>query len=447
MFDKVLIANRGEIAIRIIHTCKRMGIHTVGVYSDADCHSPHRRIADEAVYIGGSGIQESYLNEERIISAALATGCRAVHPGYGFLSENARFARKVEAAGLIFVGPPAGVISIMSDKIAAKDLAIKAGIPVIPGCTDTLKDEDEALALAESIGYPVVLKPATGSGGKGISIVHEPAEMEFAIAASRRETRKVFGNSRIFMERFVEQSHLVDIQILADSFGNVVHLGERECLVQQQYKKIIAESPSPAVSVELRQHMGEAACNLARKAGYVNAGTVEFMVDAQEKFYFLEINNSLSVEHTVTELLTGLDLVELQFQIACGNPLPSLCTKAILDGSVIEAHVCAEIPRRNFIASTGIITTYAEPAGNEIRIDSGVKTGSIIDACHDSLLSKIICQGKDREAARSTLEEALNNYQIDGIVTNIDFINSLLCHPEFVKGNYTAGFIERYFKL
>ncbi|MBU4010917.1 MAG: ATP-grasp domain-containing protein, partial [Proteobacteria bacterium] len=312
MFDKILVANRGEIAIRIIKTCKRLGISTVALYSDADSDSLHRQLADEVVYIGGSHAQEPYLNMERIISAALATGCRAVHPGYGFLSENALFARSIEAAGLIFIGPPAGIIAMMSDKIAAKDLVIKAGVPVIPGHSDTLKDEDEALAVAESIGYPVLLKPAAGSGGKGIRIVYGPDEMEAALAASRLETRKVFGNSRIFMERFMEQSHHVEIQIMADSFGNVVNMGERDCSIQRRYQKIVVESPSPAVSAELKQRMGQAACDLARKVGYVNAGTVEFIVDAQSRFYFLEINTSLPVEHPITELVTGLDLVELQ---------------------------------------------------------------------------------------------------------------------------------------
>lgn len=447
MFDKILVANRGEIAIRIISTCKRLGISTVALYSDADRDSLHRHLANEVVYIGGQNIQESYLNWERIISAALSTGCRAVHPGYGFLSENAEFARSVEAAGLIFIGPPAGVIAMMGNKIAAKELAIKAGVPVIPGHADTLKDEDEALAVAESIGYPVLLKPVAGSGGKGIRIVYGPDEMEAALAASRLETRKAFGNSRIFMERFMEQSHHVEIQIMADSFGNVVNMGERDCSIQRRYQKIVVESPSPAVSAELKQRMGQAACDLARKADYVNAGTVEFIIDSQSRFYFLEINTGLPVEHPITELLTGLDLVELQLQIACDEPLPSSHKSTVSDGWAMEAHICAGDQLRGFIPSRGAITLYTEPLGNTVRIDSGVKTGSKIDTRFDYPIAKVICQGKDREAARTALAEALNDYHIAGVVTNIDFINSLLCHPEFVKGKYTAGFIERYFKL
>ncbi len=445
MFDKILIANRGEIAVRIIHTCKRMGIGTVAVYSDADSRSLHRQLADEAVHIGGPHAQESYLNGERIIAAALSTGCRAVHPGYGFLSENAQFARNVEAAGLTFIGPPAGTIALMGDKIAAKELAIKAGVPVIPGNDDALKDENEAVAVADAIGYPVLLKPAAGGGGKGMRIVNGPDEMEAALAASQQETRKAFNDSRIFLERYIEQPRHVEIQILADTQGNVVHLGERECSIQRRYQKIIEESPSPAVSVELRQRMTLAACDLARKAVYVNAGTVEFVLDARGGFYFLEMNTRLQVEHPVTELVTGLDLVELQLRIAAGEPLPFEQAEVSFNGWAMEARICSEDPARGFMPSTGIITRYAEPRGNTVRVDSGVKTGSKVGVYYDSMLAKVICYGKDREAARSGLVDALNGYHIEGVVTNIDFANSVLCHPEYAKCNITTGFIERYY--
>ena len=445
MFDKILVANRGEIAVRIIRTCRRLGIATVAVYSDADNRSRHREMADEAVHIGGAHARESYLDAEKIISAALSSGCGAVHPGYGFLSENAHFARSMQAAGLVFIGPPADAIALMGDKIVSKELAVKAGVPVIPGHVDALADEDEAISVAGSIGYPVLLKPAAGGGGKGMRIVKEPAEMEAALAASRQETRKAFGDNRIFMERYIEQPRHVEIQIMADAYGNVVHLGERECSVQRRYQKIIEESPSPAVGRNLRQRMGKAACDLARKAGYVNAGTVEFMLDAKAGFYFLEMNTRLQVEHPVTEMVTGLDLVELQLRIAAGEPLPFDQAGVLFNGWAMEARICAEDPARGFMPATGMITRYAEPRGNAIRVDSGIDTGSKVSVYYDSMLAKIICHGKDREAARIGLVEALNGYHIEEVVTNIDFANSVLCHPEFAKGNLATDFIERYF--
>ena len=445
MFDKILIANRGEIAVRIVRSCKRLGIGAVAVYSDADSRSLHVQTADESMYIGGPRAQDSYLDAEKMIAAALSTGCRAVHPGYGFLSENARFARSVAAAGLVFIGPPAKAIDTMGDKLASKELAAKAGVLVIPGHADALEGEDEALAAADGIGYPVLLKPAAGGGGKGMRIVRVPAEMKAALAASRQETRKAFGDSRIFMERYIEQPRHVEIQILADSFGNVLHLGERECSIQRRYQKIIEESPSPAVSDALRQRMGRAACDLARNAGYVNAGTVEFVLDARGEFYFLEMNTRLQVEHPVTELVTGLDLVELQMRVAAGERLRFDQDGVVFNGWAMEARICAEDPERGFIPSTGMITRYAEPRGNAIRVDSGVHTGSNIGVYYDSMLAKVICHGRDREEARIRLVEALNGYHIEGVVTNIDFANSILCHPEFTEGKLTTGFIDRHF--
>jgi propionyl-CoA carboxylase alpha chain len=445
MFDKILIANRGEIAVRIIRTCKRLGIGTVAVYSDADSRSLHRQLADEAVHIGGPHARQSYLDTDRIISAALSANSSAVHPGYGFLSENAAFAKAVEAAGLIFIGPPAGVIAEMGDKIASKELAVKAGVPVIPGHVTALKNADEALASAENIGYPVLLKPAAGGGGKGMRIVHGPAEMEAALAACRQETSKAFGDSRIFIERYIEQPRHVEIQILADAHGNVVHLGERECSIQRRYQKIIEESPSMAVSEDLRRRMGHAACELARETGYVNAGTVEFVLDLRGDFYFLEMNTRLQVEHPVTERVTGLDLVELQLRIAAGEPLPFDQAGVAFNGWAMEARICAEDPARTFMPSTGMITRYAEPRGNSVRVDSGVSTGSWIGVYYDSMLAKVICHGKGREEARTGLIEALNGYHIEGVITNIDFVNSVLCHPEFAGGNLSTAFIDQHF--
>ncbi|MEH0019003.1 MAG: acetyl/propionyl/methylcrotonyl-CoA carboxylase subunit alpha [Desulfobacter sp.] len=445
MFDKVLIANRGEIAVRIIRTCKRLGIATVAVYSDADSRSLHRQLADEAVHIGSAPARESYLDSEKIISAALNTGCQAVHPGYGFLSENARFARALTAEGLVFIGPPPDAIAVMGDKIASKELAVKAGVPVIPGHVDALKDEEEALSVADSIGYPVLLKPAAGGGGKGMRIVETPDQMSEALASSRQETLKAFGDNRIFMERYIQQPRHVEIQVLADAHGNVVFLGERECSIQRRYQKIIEESPSPAVSGELRRRMGAAACDLARKAGYTNAGTVEYVLDANGGFYFLEMNTRLQVEHPVTEMVTGLDLVEQQLRVASGSPLPFGQDDVKVEGWAIEARICAEDPARGFMPATGMITRYAEPRGPSVRVDSGVATGSKIGVYYDSMVAKAICYGKDREAARTGLVQALNGYHIEGIVTNIDFVNSVLCHPVFAAGQLNTDFIADHF--
>jgi propionyl-CoA carboxylase alpha chain len=446
MFEKILIANRGEIAVRIIRTCHRLGIGTVAVYSDADSRSLHVQLAGEAVALGGLHAQESYLNAEKILAAARSTGCGALHPGYGFLSENPEFARQVAAEGLAFIGPSHHAIELMGDKIASKELAIKAGVPVIPGHVGALSDVTEALALAEHIGYPVLLKPAAGGGGKGMRIVLNPEQMADALAAGRQETRKAFGDNRIFMERYIQQPRHVEIQILADTHGNVVHLGERECSIQRRYQKIIEESPSPAVDADLRSRMGAAACALAQKAGYANAGTVEFVLDETKAFYFLEMNTRLQVEHPVTEYVTGLDLVELQLRISAGEKLPFDQTGVAFNGWAMEARICAEDPARNFMPSTGMITRYAAPKGTGIRVDSGVQTGSNIAVYYDSLLAKVICFGKDREEARTRLIDALNGYHIEGVTTNIDFANSVLCHPAFAKGEMTTGFIDSHFE-
>lgn len=446
MFKKILIANRGEIAVRIIRTCQRLGIGTVAVYSDADSRGLHRQMADDAVHIGGAHAQESYLDSEKIISAALSKGCQAVHPGYGFLSENTEFAKSVKSAGLVFIGPPAQAIATMGDKIASRELAVQAGVPIIPGYNDALKDREEALKVGESIGYPVLLKPAGGGGGKGMRIVQTPDEMEHAFSASRQEARKAFGDPRIFMERYIEKPRHIEFQILADMHGSVIHLGERECSIQRRYQKIIEESPSPALNPEIRNRMGKAACDLALKAGYINAGTVEFVMDFQGGFYFLEMNTRLQVEHPVTEMVTGLDLVELQLKIAEGEKLPFNQEDIRINGWAMEARICAEDPSREFIPSTGMITRYAEPRGSEVRVDSGVGTGSAVSIYYDSMLAKVICYGKDRETARISLVEALNGYHIEGVITNIDFVNSVLCHPEFVKGNLSTGFIEQNFQ-
>ena len=445
MFDKILIANRGEIAVRIIRTCKQLGVKTVAVHSQTDSRSLHVTLADEAVSLGGLHSQDTYLNADKVIAAARETGAQAIHPGYGFLSENAQFAKAAEIAGITFIGPSSDAIAMMGDKIASKELAIKAGVPVIPGHVDALRDPEEALTVAEGIGYPVLLKPAAGGGGKGMRIVHSPDEMASALAASQQETRKAFGDSRIFMERYIERPRHVEIQILADSHGNVVHLGERECSVQRRYQKVIEEAPSPAVDEDLRQRMGKAACDLARKAGYTNAGTVEYVLAPDGSFYFLEMNTRLQVEHPVTENVTGLDLVEQQLKIASGAKLPMTQEEVTITGWSMEARICAEDPAKNFIPSTGMITRYAEPSGEGVRVDSGVTTGSKIGVYFDSMLAKIIATGDDREEARTRLVEALNGYHIEGVTCNADFVNSVLCQQNFIDCDLTTDFIEDHF--
>ena len=377
---------------------------------------------------------------------ALSKECQAIHPGYGFLSENHRFAEAVTAAGLTFIGPPPTAIALMGDKIASKVLAKKVGVPVIPGHDSAVEDVAEALAAALLIGYPVLLKPAAGGGGKGMRIVFAPEEMEGALSASRSETRKAFGDARIFIERYIQRPRHIEIQILADAFGNIVHLGERECSIQRRHQKIIEESPSAAVPTELREQMGRASYHLAKAAGYINAGTVEFVTDEQGDFYFLEMNTRLQVEHPVTELVTGLDLVELQLRIASGEPLPFTQEDIRFSGWAIEARICAENPSRGFLPSTGMITRYAEPQGNGVRVDSGVRTGSIVSAYYDSMLAKVICSGSNREEARIRLVEALNGYHIEGVSTNVDFVNAVLNHPEFVGARLSTDFIDTHFQ-
>ncbi len=445
MIDKILIANRGEIACRIIRACKKLQIATVAVYSDADKNSLHKQLADEAVYIGKAAVVDSYLHAGKIIEAALSTGCQAIHPGYGFLSENAAFARQITSSGLIFIGPPAEIIALMGDKIAAKELAISAGLPVIPGHMEALANEDEALAVAQSIGFPVLFKPAAGGGGKGMRVVKAAGDVEAAFGACRQETRKAFGDARIFVERYIESPRHIEVQILADAHGNIVHLGERECSIQRRHQKIIEESPSPVLSDAQRSAICKAACDLASKAGYVNAGTVEFIYDHNGAFYFLEMNTRLQVEHPVTEAVTGLDLVEQQIRIASLEPLSFSQDDIIRTSWAMEARICAEDPQRAFLPATGMITRYAEPRGETVRVDSGIQMGSKIGIHYDSLLAKVIARGKTRDEARALLMEALNGYHIEGVVTNLDFVNSILCQPAFIRGELSTNFLEDHY--
>ncbi len=446
MFDKILVANRGEIAVRIIRTCRRMGIKSVAVYSDVDFRAPYVQAADESCLIGPAHAQESFLNGEKIIRAAMAHGCRAIHPGYGFLSENADFARMVEEAGLVFIGPSKEAIALLGDKTSSKALAVKTGVPVVPGRQAPVAELEEALAAALDIGFPVLLKPAAGGGGRGMRIVADETELPGALEACRAETKKSFGDERIFVERYILRPRHIEVQIMGDNYGNIVHLGERECSIQRRYQKVIEETPSMALNESMRLEMGKTACALAAAAGYSGAGTVEFILDSDKSYYFLEMNTRLQVEHPVTELVTGLDLVELQIRVASGETLPVKQQDVSIRGWAIEARICSEDPSRGFLPTTGMITRYAVPLGNNVRVDSGIGAGSVITIHYDSLLAKVAAWGENREEARKTLIRALNGYHIEGVTTNLDFVNSVLAHPAFVNAELSTGFIDEHFE-
>ncbi len=444
MFEKILIANRGEIAVRINRTCKKLGIATVAVYSEADTRSLHVLEADEAVLIGKAPATESYLSMDKIIAAALDHNCQAIHPGYGFLSENADFCTKVSDAGIVFIGPPDKAIASMGDKLSSKALAEKAGVPIVPGHAAALKNAEDALAIADRIGYPVLLKPSAGGGGKGMRIVYSKDQMESSLSSSIQETKKAFGDDTIFMEKFIENPRHVEIQVIADSHGNTIYLVERECSIQRRYQKVIEETPSPAVDETLRRQMGEKACALAREAGYTSAGTIEYILGPDKNFYFLEMNTRLQVEHPVTEMVTGLDLVELQLKIAAGEKLELQQEDVHFQGWAIEARICAEDPSRGFIPSTGMITRYYAPRGGNIRVDSGIQPGSVVSVYYDSMLAKVITRGKTREAARTRMVNALNGYHIEGLETNLYYANTIINHPAFIRGDLSTDFIDQY---
>ena len=447
MFKKILIANRGEIAIRVIRTCKRMGIKTVAVYSEADSRSLHVREADENAFLGGSRPEESYLAKEKIIDIALSHKCQAIHPGYGFLSENAEFADMVAGSGLVFIGPPASVIATLGDKTTAKAFAEKLGIPIKPGHKERIATLAEAATVAPQIGYPLMIRAARAGGGRGIRVVYDKADLRAAVESCQNEARKAFGSDDFFVERYIPRIRHIEIQIIADHYGNVIHLGERECSIQRRYQKIIEETPSTAVDDALRQRMGAMACNLAREAGYTNAGTVEFIMDDSDRnIYFLEMNTRLQVEHPVTEMVTRLDLVELQLRIAAGEKLPLRQEDAIRTGWAIEARICAEDPARGFLPVTGMITRYATAQIKNIRIDSSIEAGSFISTYYDSLLSKVIAWGETRREAIESLVQILNAYHVEGLITNIDFVNAVINHPSFMKGDLSTDFIDEHFE-
>ena len=441
---KILVANRGEIALRVMRTCRELGLGTVAVYSEADRTSPHVLAADEAVPIGPAPSRESYLSIDRILDAARATGADAIHPGYGFLSENPLFALAVAEAGLVFIGPSAAAISAMGDKTAARALAARSGVPTVPGTPGALTGAAEAREFCARHGYPVLVKAAAGGGGKGMRIVRESRELEGAVRAAASEARSAFGDERVFLEKYFEEPRHIEIQILADAHGNAVHLGERECSIQRRHQKVIEESPSVVVDGRMRQRMGETALSIARACGYVNAGTVEFLVDRERNFYFLEMNTRLQVEHPVTELRTGLDLVALQILIAGGEKLPLRQEEVTFSGHAIECRICAEDPRSNFLPSTGKIVHLRTPAGPGIRDDRGVDEGGEISVYYDPMIAKLIAWGPTRESAALRMIRALREYEVLGVKTNIALCLFVLSHPLFRAGEISTHFLQTH---
>jgi len=446
MFDKILIANRGEIACRVIKTAKKMGIETVAVYSDADKEARHVELADEAVHIGPAPSRESYLQMDKIIAACKQTGAQAVHPGYGFLSENETFARRVEEEGIVFIGPKHGSIAAMGDKIASKKLAEKARVNTIPGYNAPIETPQQAVEIAQGIGYPVMIKASAGGGGKGLRVAFNDKEAFDGFSSCRNEARASFGDDRVFIEKFVEEPRHIEIQVLGDAHGNTVYLWERECSIQRRHQKVIEEAPSPFLDDATRKAMGEQAVALAKAVNYQSAGTVEFVVGKDKSFYFLEMNTRLQVEHPVTEGITGLDLVELMIRVAAGEKLPFAQKDIRRDGWAMECRINAEDPFRNFLPSTGRLVKYAPPPeGDGVRVDTGVYEGGEIPIYYDSMIAKLIVHGKDRREAIAKMRQALNGFAIRGIGSNIPFQAALLAHPKFVAGDFNTGFIaEQY---
>jgi len=445
MFRKILIANRGEIAVRIMKTCREMGIASVAVYSEADRGALHAQVADEALPIGGTDPRESYLDIEKIVAAARESGAEAIHPGYGFLAENAAFAERCEAERLRFIGPPAAVIRSLGDKTTARTLMRNSAVAVIPGMTEPAMDLEDLAGQAGRIGYPVLLKAAAGGGGKGMRIVSDPERLKAAFEEAGSEAKNAFGSGAVYLEKYLERPRHVEIQILADSHGRIVHLGERECSLQRRHQKIVEESPSPALSPKLRKAMGEAAIHAAKAAGYINAGTVEFLLDSEGRFYFLEVNTRLQVEHPVTEMVTGIDLVREQIRIAAGEPL-SFCQEEIRpQGHAIECRLYAEDPERDFLPSPGKILYLREPSGPGVRVDSGIYSGFTVPTAYDPILSKLIVHAGDRPAAIERMARSLTEYCVLGVRTPVDFLLEVIRSEEFRRGETHTRLIEERF--
>jgi acetyl-CoA/propionyl-CoA carboxylase biotin carboxyl carrier protein len=444
-FDTILIANRGEIAVRVIRTLRAMGIRSVAVFSDADAGARHVAEADVAVGIGPAPARLSYLNIDAVVAAALRTGAQAVHPGYGFLSENAEFAATLISAGIVFIGPPAGAIKIMGDKIAAKTAVSAFGVPVVPGIARPGLTDADLIAAAADIGYPVLVKPSAGGGGKGMRVVERPSELPAALEGARRESAAAFGDDTLFLERFVLQPRHIEVQVLADGYGNIIHLGERECSLQRRHQKVIEEAPSPLLDQSTRERIGAAACDTARTVDYTGAGTVEFIVgaDRPDEFFFMEMNTRLQVEHPVTEMVTGWDLVEWQVRIAAGEKLPVTQQDVAMRGHAIEARIYAEDPASGFLPTGGDVLEVAEPAGLGVRVDSGLAPGTVIGTDYDPMLAKVIAHGADRATALRTLDRALAETAVLGVTTNIEFLRFLLEDADVVAGRLDTGLLDR----
>ncbi|WP_433711861.1 biotin carboxylase N-terminal domain-containing protein [Nocardia sp. CA-084685] len=444
-FDTVLVANRGEIAVRVIRTLRAMGIRSVAVYSDADVQARHVREADTAVRLGPAPARESYLDIEKVVDAAVRTGAKAVHPGYGFLSENAAFASALAEAGIVFLGPPAKAIEIMGDKIAAKNTVAAFDVPVVPGIARPGLTDAELIDAAADIGYPVLVKPSAGGGGKGMRLVEEPSALPAALASARREAGAAFGDDTLFLERFVTRPRHIEVQILADQFGHVIHLGERECSLQRRHQKVIEEAPSPLLDAATRARIGAAACNTARSVDYVGAGTVEFIVSADrpDEFFFMEMNTRLQVEHPVTELVTGVDLVECQVRVAAGQKLAVDQDELRLVGHAIEARVYAEDPGRGFLPTGGTVLDLSEPEGAGVRVDSGLRIGTVVGSDYDPMLSKVIVHAADRPTALAKLDRALSDTVLLGVTSNIEFLRFLLADQDVAAGKLDTGLLDR----
>lgn len=446
MFKKILIANRGEIACRVMRTARRLGIATVAVYSEVDSGSLHVREADEAIFIGGSASAESYLVSEKIIDAVRQSGAEAVHPGYGFLSENASFAEALEAAGIVFIGPRKKAIAAMGDKIESKKLAAKAGVSTVPGYVGVLADDTEAVKVAGDIGYPVMIKASAGGGGKGMRVAYTEDEVKEGFRSAVNEAVSSFGDDRVFIEKFIEEPRHIEIQIIADSIGNTIYLGERECSIQRRHQKVVEEAPSPFLDPETRKLMGEQSVLLSKAVEYCSAGTVEFIVDKNKNFYFLEMNTRLQVEHPVTECITGLDLVELMIRIAAGEELPLQQKDVSLNGWAIETRIYAEDPYRGFLPSTGRLVKYQQPENQKgVRIDSGVTEGSEISIFYDPMIAKLVTSGDSRKQAIDRMALALNSFKIRGVNHNIDFLSAVMTNSRFQQGVFNTGFIAEEF--
>ena len=445
MFTKILVANRGEIAVRIIRACREMGIKTVAVYSEADRDSLHTLLADEAICIGPAPSDKSYLNMERIISATVAMKAEAIHPGFGFLSENARFAELCEKCSITFIGPSADLINKMGNKSEARKTMMEAGVPVVPGSKEPVYKVEDAKAMAEEIGYPVMIKASSGGGGKGMRISYGPDDFEANFLNAQMESVKGFSDDTMYLERYIEKPRHIEFQIMADKFGHVVHLGERDCSIQRRHQKVLEESPSIAISPELRKKMGETAVRAAKAVGYENAGTIEFLLDKDKNFYFMEMNTRIQVEHPVTEMVTGLDLIIEQIRIAAGEPLSVTQDQVKIQGHAIECRINAENPAKHFMPCPGLITNVHTPGGNGVRVDSHIYSDYRVPPNYDSMLLKLIVRGKDRKSAIAKMRSALGELVIEGIDTNLDFQYEILSHEAFLNGDTDTHFIPSYF--